>query len=202
MNDKIRLKRLKTVLDKLNNGEHVQNRNLERLLGAAAYQDFKAQEAKQISLRESLKDKPESIKEYERKLKVALFAYNKADSRRKNPEITTRLFSKAEKAFEELLEYLQEIIAADPDLRIWFDRNTEWTTESDLGLSPISVPRVVTSKSLDKQGDGLLGTLTSNRQLKISAVEQAIDRIENPVDIKQQETVLKNKLAALKNSKY
>jgi hypothetical protein len=39
---------------------------------------------------------------------------------------------------------------------VWFDRDTAWTADSSISIDPVGVPRVVTSKSLDAQGGGLL----------------------------------------------
>jgi len=198
-----KIERLKGFIDKLNNGERVQNRDIKKQLSNEQYQQMFDAWEEQKYLREEIKSKPEEVIGYEAKLKKALFAYNKADCIRNDSARAKRLFGQADRLFEELLEYLQEIIAADAELQIWFDRDTNWTKDGDIALSPIAVPRVVTSKSLDKMGRGLVGAIVTKQQVKVDAIKRAINELENDADSNEQQSALKAKLATLiKKSSY
>ena len=73
-----RIDKLKQVLERLSRGKIVQNRQLETVLGTEHYARYCYDCREQIQLREMLKDKPDEITEYERRLKAATFAYSKA----------------------------------------------------------------------------------------------------------------------------
>ena len=168
--------KLREFLAKLEAGQHVQNRDLETWLGEAEYAHYEYECQTQAELRYELKNKPSSVLEYERRLKRALFAYNKGEgaSSRGKSIAAMRCFAEADTLFESALEYLQEIVAADPSLCVWFDRDTSWTIDGEASIDPVSIPRVVTSRSLDSRGGGFIGQLRSKRDLKIAAVERAL----------------------------
>ncbi|MDC0541180.1 hypothetical protein OAO50_05805, partial [Paracoccaceae bacterium] len=79
-----RIDKLKQVLERLSRGEIMQNRQLKTVLGAEGYARYCYDYREQTQLRDVLKDKPDEITEYERRLKAATFAYNKADSKSQN----------------------------------------------------------------------------------------------------------------------
>lgn len=149
-----RTAKLELLLERLRRGENVQNRDLRTWLGEVGYADYEAECQQQRELRNDVKDKPSAVREYERRLKLALLAYNKAEgaSSRGRHIAAKRYFAQAETLFERLLEYLQEIIEADRSLCVWFDRDTSWTADSEANIDPVSIPRVVTSRSLDNRG--------------------------------------------------
>jgi hypothetical protein len=76
-----RIDKLKQVLERLSRRKIVQNRQLKTVLGAEGYARYCYDYREQEQLREILADKPKEITEYERRLKAATFAYNKADSK-------------------------------------------------------------------------------------------------------------------------
>ena len=76
-----RIDKLKQVLERLSRGEIVQNRQLKTVLGAEGYARYCYDYREQEQLREILADKPKEITEYERRLKAATFACNKADDK-------------------------------------------------------------------------------------------------------------------------
>jgi hypothetical protein len=168
--------KLEALLERLRRGEDVQNRDLETWLGEAEYANYLYERQTQQELRDELKNKPSEVREYERRLRLALLAYNKGEgaSTRGKHVAAKRYFAEAETLFEHTLEYLQEIIQADRSLCVWFDRDTEWTIESEASIDPVSVPRVVTSRSLDNRGGGLTSRLQGKRDVKIAAVERAL----------------------------
>ena len=56
-----------------------------------------------------------------------------------------------------------------------FDRGLDFDADGDLGLTPVSMPRVITSRSLDRQTTD--SRLMSKREVKIAAVEWAISAL-------------------------
>lgn len=159
----------------------MQNRTLRNWLGDGFYAAIEEDWREQQELREDLKDKPSAVREYETRLRSAVLAYNKGEgaSTRGRHATARKHFAKAEMLFERALEYLQEIMAADYGLCVSFDRDTEWTADSNISLTPGSVPLVVTSRSLDNEGGGMLSRLRSKRDVKIGVVEAAIQDIEH-----------------------
>lgn len=176
MTDARRKAKLELLLERLRRGENVQNRDLRTWLGEVGYADYEAECKQQRELRNDVKDKPSAVREYERRLKVALLAYNKGEgaSSRGRHIAAERHFAQAETLFEGLLEYLQEITEADRSLRVWFDRDTSWTADGEANIDPVSIPRAVTSRSLDNRGGGLMRQLRTKHDLKIEALERAI----------------------------
>lgn len=192
--DKKRLTKLKEILATLKNGGHVQNRKLETWMGDdfdcianhwKYYQDRKAE----------FKDKPDEIKQYEAYLKKAMFDYGKAESYRSG-KAAKKFYDSAENKFETALEYLQEIISEDQSLREWFDRDTEWGVDNNIGPDPVGMPRVVTSRSLDNL---MPSAWPKKIDVKIDCVEKAIDALENPTP-KVSKEVIKAKLEQLRNT--
>lgn len=175
-NDNIRYEKLNKLLEKLKRGETVHNRELRTWLGKEGFAEYEAECAAQVEFRAQLKDKPAAVKEYERRLRLAFLAYNKAEeaSTRERHAVAKKHFYKAEALFERALEHLQEVVAADSSLSVWFDRDTTWSADGDVGLDPISIPRVVTSRSLDNMGGGLKSQLQTKREVKVAAIERTL----------------------------
>ena len=69
--------KLQKVLERLSRDEIVQNRKLKTLLGIEDYARYCDDYREQTQLRDMLKDKPDEIIEYERRLKAVNFALSK-----------------------------------------------------------------------------------------------------------------------------
>ena len=176
-----RLEKLTTLLQKLSRAETVQNRQLKSVLGDEAYARYLADCEYQKYLRTTLKNKPSEITEYERRLKAATFAYSKSDHfSQKGMRTARKMFNVSVTMFEHLSEYLNENIVGRPDLEIWFDRPLVKDLGDSFGVSPHGFPQVVTSKSLKKIGGGYVDQLRSSREVKIAAVEEAIQELTSP----------------------
>jgi hypothetical protein len=187
--DAKRATKLRGLLKRLKQGKDVQNRDLQTWLGADGYAQYTAEWAAQKDLRNELRDKPTEIIEYERRLKRANFTYNRAERYSQQGKHTTakRLFGLADTEFEGVLTNLQEIIAADPALCVWFDRETAWDADSENTLHPEKVPQVVTSKSpfnRTKSG-GILQRKQSKHEVKKAAVEWELERIKQATATKR-----------------
>ena len=83
--------------------------------------------------------------------------------------------SKCERLCEDSLEILQEIVAADASLQIWFDRNLDFEHGSLIDASLGNLPRLVTSRSIEKQHND--SSIVKKLDVKIGVVEWAIDNI-------------------------
>ena len=100
----------------------MQNRQLQTWLNEDEYAQVYIGWKEQLELREELKDKPDDLKRYEDKLKEAIMMLNRSDAhhRKGKKSAAYNLDSKCESLCEDALEILQEIVAADASLQIWF----------------------------------------------------------------------------------
>lgn len=94
--------------------------------------------------------------------------------------IAKKFYDKSESLCEDALEILEEIIRADAQLQIWFDREIEFAAGSDLGADLVSLPRVVTSRSNERQRSDV--RIVSKREVKLGVVERAAERIGRDVE--------------------
>jgi hypothetical protein len=171
-----RLVKLKAILKELKKGNHVQNRRLKTWLTDDEYSGFEGQWNGQKELRAERSDKPHEILEYEELLQKGIFSANRANAydtkgRKKGAEA---LSYEAQSLYETALEYLHEILTADPSLERWLDRHVDFTAGREPSLDGVGMPRATTSRSLDNQGGGLLVGEMSKVEVKIDVVERAI----------------------------
>ena len=173
--------KLQKIIERLSDGEIVQNRQLKTVLGTEGYARYLSDCEYQKYLRTTLKNKPPEITEYERRLKAATFAFSKADHfSQKGVRTARKMFNVSDTMFEHLAEYLNENIVGRPDLEIWFDRPLAKDLGDSFGVSPHGFPQVVTSKSLKNIGGGYVDQLRSIREVKIDAVKEAIQELTSP----------------------
>ena len=169
-----RLSKLESIATRLKRGENVQNRQLQTWLSEDEYAQVDIEWQEQLELREELKDKPDELKRYGDKLKEAIMMRNRSDAYHRKGKKTAayKLDSKCESLCEDALEILQEIVAADASLQIWFDRHLDFGHGSLIDASLGNLPRLVTSRSIEKLSDD--SRLVKKIDLKISVVECAI----------------------------
>ncbi|MDB2547341.1 hypothetical protein N9X47_00030 [Porticoccaceae bacterium] len=172
-----KLAKLEGIAEKLKRGEHVQNRQLQTWLSEDEYAQVDIEWQEQLEIREELKDKPSELKRYEEKLKQATFYYNRAEGYSSKGKKVAALSAaaKCESLCEDALEILQEIVATDASLQIWFDRNLDFGHGSLIDASLGNLPRLVTSRSIEKLCDD--SRLVKKIDVKISVVERAIDSV-------------------------
>lgn len=179
------IRKLRGLLTRLKQEKNVQNRELRTWLSADGYAQYKEEWAAQKDLRDELRDKPAEIIEYERRLKLANFTYNRAErfSQQGKHAAAKKLFAQSDTEFESVLTHLQEIVYSNPNLCIWFDRDTTWGINSANSLHPSQVPQVVTSKSPQNRAKsgGMLRRKMSKRATKIEGIERELERIEPAV---------------------
>ena len=138
----------------------------------------------QLQIRQDLNDKPDELKRYEDKLKKAIFHYSRAEgySAKGKHSTAKKFYNSSESLCEDALEILQEIVAADASLQMWFDRGLDFGHGSLVDAQLGNLPRVITSRSVDRQTTD--SRLMSKREVKIAAVEWAISALlaVEPVD--------------------
>ena len=168
------LNKLEGMADKLKRGENVQNRQLQTWLSSDEYAQIEAEWQEQLELREELKDKPNDLMRYEKKLREATFAYNRAEgySSKGKHNTAKTFYNKSESLCEDALEILQEILHYDSSLRVWFDRDINFEVGGDLSADIVSLPRLVTSLSHEKLSDD--SRISSKQSVKLAVVERAI----------------------------
>jgi hypothetical protein len=177
--DETRLAKLHDLLARLKRGEIVQNRQLLTWLGAQGYKEYEDSWSNTVDQRNLLSRKSGAIIEYEELLKKAILLYNRGEAAsQRGTQSARRLHAKAQAAFEKALLYLEEQLSIDPSLQIWLDRHCDFTSNGNLSLDPIGMPRAITSRSLDNLSDGI--KTDSKRQCKIRTLESEIERIQNP----------------------
>jgi len=172
-----KLAKLVSIAERLRRGENVQNRQLQTWLTAEEYQEIEYEWQQQLEFREELIDKPSELKRYEEKLKQAIFNYNRAEgySSKGKHNAAKRFYNRSETSCEEALEILQEIVKSNPYLQTWLDRELNFSAEDGLSADVSSLPRLVTSRSHERQRTD--GRIVSKQAVKLTAVERAIDRI-------------------------
>jgi hypothetical protein len=154
---------------------------LKTLLGIEDYARYCDDYREQTQLRDMLKDKPDEIIEYERRLKAATFAYNKADSKsQKGHRSAKKMFGASDTLFERLSKYLTEKMAGNGALETWFDRPLATGAEDSFGLDPDSFPKIITSRSLNNKGGGYLINKRTIREVKVDAVQSMLDELTAP----------------------
>ena len=99
---------------------------------------------------------------------------NRSDAyhRKSKKSAAYKLDSKCESLCEDALEMLQEIVATDASLQIWFDRNLDFGHGSLIDTSLGNFPRLVTSGSIEKLCDDC--RIVKKIDVKISVVESTI----------------------------
>jgi len=190
--------------DGLRRGENMQNRRIQTWLTETEYEGFESDWESQQQIREELKDKAYEIKRYENKLHQATFNNNKAERFRKrgNLDKAAELRNLSNTQCEEALEILQEIVDADASLHMWFDRGLDFGHGSLIDAQLGNLPRVVTSRSLDRQTTD--SRLLSKREVKIATVERAISALlaVEPVDKKERKEQESTKLSEFLKSPF
>jgi hypothetical protein len=120
--------------------------------------------------------KPTPLKTYERMIRVGSLHYQKMEiysfTKDKN-QLAKKFSDKAEDIFEKALEYLQEQLQTDSNLRMWIDREPDGSN-----LTPMGIPRVIGSSSFEC----LIKTKTpypviTKKELKLRALELALSEL-------------------------
>jgi hypothetical protein len=168
--------RIKTLINRLENGIDISTSSLSRVLSEEQFNDYKNEWKSYI---DSSKDmKPIEIKKYERKIKIATLHYWRMEKYSLIPSknrLAKKFGHKSDNEFELALEYLKDALNSNTHLRLWIDRDP-----AGCEYHPDSVPRCVTSsKSSLSLKEALLFSFSSKRVLKIQTLQCALQALED-----------------------
>lgn len=178
--DKKRLEKLNDLRTKLESGDHVQNKTLKNSLLTEEYEKIFMDWNYQKDIRKEISSKPSSVVEYEERLKKALLLYNRGNkySQQGKHVQAKKLIHQSQSEFEQALTYLESEVKGDTSLHMWFDRSLDFGHQSQLGLDPQSVPRAITSRSVENQSSGFSGMgVMTKRDVKIQVINNAIENL-------------------------
>lgn len=170
-----RAAKLQEALKDLQAGNAVSNRTLQTWLLPEQFDQIAEGWKAEKGVRDESKDKPYDIQKYEELLRKAHFANSKADaSSRAGKPSAAKMWGEATKQYERAIEHLQEALSAQPGLQVWFDRSLDFEAGGNVAPDFHSIPRVVTSRSLENESDGMHGAKRNKRQIKMDVVERAL----------------------------
>ncbi len=182
--------RIAELIERLKSGHAVQARDVELVLTAAQCKEMQKDWRQQQELR--MEKKPSEITDYERMLQEALMWYGRYDSMSSKKPVNGKagikqrqrmeaLTLKQTRLFEDAYEKLQEIWEGDRSLEIWFDRALDFSCSTKLGIDPESMPRVITSRSVenlaDKNRKQIFGIKTKTEH-KIDVLDKALMELD------------------------
>jgi hypothetical protein len=186
-----RLKRLKKLLERIENGENVAPRDLKQWLTQEQIERWENHNEMIKNENEMYGERPSEFDSYVRLLWQADFAYNNgegisgraASKGKQTPNSIYKIKKKAESLYERALENLEEILTRDQELKVWLDRDVDFSFENHPSPEPLSVPRLKKSKSEHVEG-GYEAYKSDKRsqfhEAKRTALFDAIEEIENP----------------------
>lgn len=176
-----RFDKLTAILNKLQTGEKVCTSMLKRWLGDS-YAEIAHQWEDEKATRDYFSDVPSELKRYAGIVKKAQFYENRSNyySNRRKSMAAQKMHNKAELHYEKALEALSELLAADQSLQFYLDRTVSFEPDSDIGLSATQVPRLITSRSIDKNF-ALKSVQSTKHDLKIGVVERELIKIAESV---------------------
>ncbi len=188
-NNETRKKRIKELMRMLDKSLEVLPRDFNNAVGKEFAKLYKQRWAEQQELRKI--EVPSAVKEYEQMLQEAVMWHGKLDSYSgRNPKVGKVIVNRIKKAdeiknktdglFERAYEKLQEIISEDKTLAVWFDRDIDFSFDSDISLDSDGMPRLITSKSANNLAKGRLQALHGWRtkaQVKLDVMALALEEL-------------------------
>jgi hypothetical protein len=138
------IERIKTLMERLDNGGYVSRSSLLRVVGEAGLQKLEREWCLELKSRTY---KPKEIVEYSNRVRRGLIYYALGDkqSLKGDGYKARKSFHKAESILENAVEYLREVVTTDSSLRLWIDRDVGFGIEVE--LCPVGIPRPVWSTS-------------------------------------------------------
>ncbi len=139
-----KIKRIKTLIDRLDNEQPVTRGSLLRVLGEKGINNFDREWKMELKSRNY---KPKEIVEYSKRVRRGLIYYAIGDkqSLKGDGYKARKSFHKAGSILENAVEYLREVVSSDSSLRLWIDREVGFGIEVE--YCPIGIPRPVWSSS-------------------------------------------------------
>lgn len=194
-NNETRKKRIKELMRMLEKGLEVLPRDFNNAVDKDFAKLYKQRWAEQQELRKM--EVPSVVKEYEQMLQEAVMWHGRLDAYSgRNPKVGKLIVNrkqvmddmknKTDGLFERAYEKLQEIIATDKTLVMWFDRDIDFSFGSNISLDSDGMPRVITSKSVNNLAQGQLQALhgwKTKAQVKLDVMALALEEL-----VKQERT--------------
>jgi hypothetical protein len=188
-NNETRKKRIKELMRMLEKGLDVSPRDFNNAVEKDFAKLYKQRWAEQQELREI--KPPQEVKQYEQMLQEALMWHGRLDAYSgrntkvgkvivNRKQVMDDMKNKTDGLFERAYEKLQEIISADQSLRIWFDRDIDFSFGGDISLDSDGMPRLITSKSANNLAQGRLQQLhgwKTKAQVKLDVMALALEEL-------------------------
>ena len=199
-----RYDKLTAILAKLKAKEKVGTRELEHWLGKDNYESIAAGWEEEKTYRALLADIPEELKDYEEKLKRGGMFANRRDGKPKTQNKLKEMDDFADKAFDDAADTLTGILAQNPEYARYLDRDVDLAAGAtkSIGHCEIGIPRLITSRSIHRQGVSVSDRKRTQNDIKIDVVEDVLKGIvqsTRKIDVKKQ-SGQSDKLAKLLNN--
>lgn len=142
------IERIKTLINRLEKGQHVTRRSIFRVLGDDGLNKIDREWSLELKSRNY---KPKEIVEYSCRIRKGLIYYSMGDKQSLKGEAykARQSMNKADAIFEEAIEYLRDVVSSDSSLRMWIDRDVG--IGSDIEYCPEGIPRPIWSNSSYKK---------------------------------------------------
>ena len=167
-----KLKKLNALIARRLSGKSIAISVLRNVLSDDEYADYQTSLATHKTMAEAIyaDGVPDELKRYNIMLREADFQFGKYEKMnglrntgraKYRTESLKRTYEKSEHLYERALEYLQEQIdvsvrdKSSIDLKLWLDRDVDFSTDGNLGINADQVPRVKGSSSPYAQDSGL-----------------------------------------------
>jgi hypothetical protein len=139
-----KVERIKTLIERLDNGCYVTRSSLSRVLGQTGLKKLEREWVVELRSRAY---KPIEIVEYSNRVRKGLiyYALGEKQSLKGQGYKAKHSMYKAESILENAVEYLRDVVSSDSSLRMWIDRDV--STGSDIEYCPEGIPRPIWSNS-------------------------------------------------------
>lgn len=147
-----RIDRIKTLIDRIDNGRTVTRTSLSRVLGETGLRKLDREWIVELNSRNY---KPKEIVEYSSRIRKGLIHYALGDKKSLRGESykSKKSFDKAESILEDAVEYLRDVVGSDCGLRMWIDRDIG--IGSGVELCPEGISRPIWSNTNYRNKCGL-----------------------------------------------
>ncbi len=184
MNDQKRKIRLQELIETMNSGQDVANRDMKNCLTAEEWEQYEDELASNKNMVDDMSTIPKPLKRYVELLKIAdlLICRSEAMYPKGNPISRRSLEYQSQSAYERALEHLQEVIERDGSNIKFLDRSFYYSTENPskcCGADQLLVPRLTTSLSHHANKKPKYSLHEFKRWTKLSALENSLDILVN-----------------------
>lgn len=186
-NPETRLRKLREIASKLEQGVSVAPRTLANWLGDDFQMIVDAWQ-EQLDLRADLKNKPMEVSEYEELLHRANFYNSRAEAlEAKGSAAHGKFEDQALNYYAEALAQLQDSVRSNPGLQEWFDRDVFGSEDDVIHTAAGHMPLPVTSRSKENRGGGVRARWQTKTETKLEIVRHAISTLERELGVQSAE---------------